>query len=86
MLVGPYTYATAITPSDTVNIPIPFELIPAFTAGIYVGVTGDVVVVLQDASTVTFVGALAGTILPVAAVRVNQTNTTATNLIALFSV
>lgn len=66
-----------ITPSDTTNFS------KNTSGGIYVGGAGDVVVILADGSTRTFSSAPAGAILPVVAVRVNSTNTTATDLIGL---
>lgn len=67
----------AITPSDTVDEDEAFR-------GIYVGVGGDVVVAPIDGSAaVTFKNAGAGTVLPVRGVRVNSTNTTATDLVGL---
>lgn len=66
----------AITPSDTVNFTKPCW-------GIYVGVTGDVVVVLASAAVLTFKAVPAGTVLQVMAKRVNSTSTTATNLLGL---
>lgn len=67
----------AITTSDTVN----FSYV---ARGIYIGVTGDVVIVNQSGSVLTFKNAQQGSILPIRCMRVNATNTTATNLIALF--
>lgn len=68
----------AVTPSDTVN----FSELPV---GIYVGAFGDVVAVTRvDGVAVTFKNVPAGTILPVRPLRINSTNTTATNLVALF--
>ena len=67
----------AITPSDSTDL-------DWLTRGIYVGGAGDVVAVLPGGSTVTFVGALAGSVLPIAAKRVNSTSTTATDLVALY--
>ncbi len=69
----------AITPSDTVNFSN-----RRMTRGIYVGGTGDVVAVRADGTAVTFTGVPAGTVLPIRAIRVNSTSTTATNLDALF--
>ena len=40
----------------------------------------------EDGTVNTFVAALAGTIYPVSAKRVNATGTTATNLVALYKV
>lgn len=69
--------AVAITPSNTVQIPT--------TRGIYVGTTGDLRVTLhRDVSAVTFVGVLAGTLLPIRAKLVLSTGTTALNLLALY--
>lgn len=74
--------AVAVTPSDTVNISLPPS--SPYTRGIYVGVTGDLSVLMVDGSTATFVGVAAGVIHPIAVVRVNETDTTATNLIAVY--
>lgn len=79
-----YNTGVAITTSDTDNIVCPSGLV--VTDAIYVGAGGDIVVVQQDGNTYTLVGAIAGTIIPVRAKRINQTNTTASNLVALFSV
>jgi len=69
----------AITKSDTVNL-------EKITDAVYVGGAGDVAFVSQSDVAVTFSGAVAGSILPVAAKRINSTNTTATNLVALYQV
>lgn len=66
----------AITPSDTVNFNSMFR-------AIYVGVGGNIVVVTPNSAVLTFLGVPVGTILPVMGIRVNSTNTTATNLIGL---
>lgn len=68
----------AVTPSDSTN----------FTAGpcraLYVGTGGNVVVVGVDGTATTFVSVPSGSILPVAAERVNATDTTATSIVALY--
>lgn len=75
--------AAAVTPSDTVNI-------PAVTGGtnngcvLYVGGDGNLRVTTIGGDTVTFVGVLAGTFLPVQVLRVLSTGTTATNIVALW--
>lgn len=51
---------------------------------IYVGGTGNIVAVRQDGTAVTFNNVPAGSILPIACRRINATNTTATNIVALF--
>ena len=77
--------AAAVVPHD-VNV------IPA-TRKLYIGTVGDVKVVLQDnidsgigdvEEPVTFVAVPAGTILPVRAVKVLATGTTATNIVAMY--
>ena len=72
-------YYVAITPSDATNFT------NGVCRGIYVGGAGNVVAINPVTSTaVTFVGAVAGSVLPIQAIRVNSTNTTATNLVALY--
>ena len=66
----------AITPSDSVAISSPCR-------GVYVGGAGNVAIVTPAGSVVTFANAVAGSILPVECVRINATNTTATNLVGL---
>ena len=70
--------AFAITPSDSTDlVDIP--------KAIYVGATGNVVALLvDDTSSVTFVGVQAGTILPIRPKRVFATGTTASSLVALY--
>ncbi len=72
----PATRFTAITPSDTVNL-----ISPCFA--IYVGGAGNVSCLNNDGVVVTFIGATAGSILPIGTSRVNATLTTATSLVAL---
>lgn len=76
-LSSSYSYF-AVTPSDTV------DFTQGVTRGIYVGGAGNFVAVKEDATTVTFTGALAGVVYPIRCKRVNNTNTTATSLVALF--
>lgn len=52
--------------------------------GLYIGVTGNVVAVRPDGTAITFIGVPAGWILPINAIRVNATSTTATSIVALF--
>ena len=51
--------------------------------GVLVLGAGDVVAVRPDGTAVTFTGVPAGALLPIRAVRINSTNTTATNIIFL---
>ena len=68
--------ADAVTPSDTGTT--------GNARGLYIGGAGDVKIDTAAGTTVTFVGALAGTVLPVQVARVYSTDTTATNIIALY--
>lgn len=73
--------AVAITPTDATAIG-PFS-------GLYVGVAGDVTVVMRNGdgaggvTPVLFKAVPAGTILPIAVQGVNATGTTATNILGL---
>lgn len=66
----------AITPADS-------DLAGGAVRAIYVGGSGNVKITDPQGNAVTFVGAVAGTILPVMAKRIWATGTTATNLIGL---
>lgn len=75
-VTGPAENAVAVTPHDT------NDLVNA-TRGIYVGVTGDIVVnMLGTGAQVTFKAVPVG-VLPIRVTRIYLTNTTATNLLAL---
>ena len=67
----------AITKSDSANFSFNVR-------GIYVGGTGDVVAVTEGGTAVTFTAVPAGTILPIRAIRVNSTSTTATSMVGLY--
>lgn len=72
----PAKWAEVVTPSDSVNLSQPAR-------SLYVGVSGNISVVMYgDGSTVLFSNVPVG-ILPVQITRVNLTNTTATTMIAL---
>jgi len=73
-----YRGAVAVVPSDTV----PFAR--NVCQGIYVGGAGNIAAVMSDGTVVTFTAVPVGTILPIQAVRVNATNTTATLMLALY--
>ena len=73
---APASDGFAVTPHDSTN----------FTnnaRALFVGVGGDVVVVTPAGTALTFKNVPDGTILPVAAKRVNSTSTTATDIIGL---
>jgi hypothetical protein len=63
--------AFAITPSDAST---------QRAQAVYVGGAGNVAIKTEDGTTLTFVGAQAGTILPVKTLQILATGTTATNL------
>ena len=67
--------ALVITPHASTNMPE--------TRGIYVGVGGDVVAIVNG-SAVTFKNVQSGSILPIRATRVNATSTTATDMVGLY--
>lgn len=70
-------YAEAVTPSDVTVFDSP-------TRGLYVGTAGDVVVLMEDGtSPTTFVGVVAGSVLPIRCTQVRAA-TTASNIVALF--
>ncbi len=73
---GPAADAFAVTPSNSTNFT------QGTAVGLYVGVTGDVVLVTPAGNAVTFKAAPVG-FLPVACIRVNSTGTTATNIVGL---
>jgi hypothetical protein len=69
---------TAVTPSDTIDLAQPAR---AF----FVGTGGNIAVVpLDGTAAVTFANVGDGQFLPIQAKRVNSTNTTATNIVALY--
>ena len=76
--IMPAGHYEAITKHDSTN----------FTSGecegIWVGGAGVVIVVRPDGTAVAFTAA-AGSIIPVRAIRVNSTDTTATLMVALFT-
>ena len=74
---SPAQLAFAVTPSNTVDL-------AQVTRGIYVGVSGDLKVDMVAGGTVTFVDLAAGMIHPIAAKRIYQTGTDATNIIGLY--
>ncbi len=86
---GPsYNVYAAITKSDTVNLDgSTYSATPAVKPkpcqAIYVGGAGIVVAVQSNGSAVNFT-AVAGELLPIAAIRVNSTTTTATLMVALY--
>jgi len=72
----PAEHAASVTPSDTEDLTTPAR-------GLYVGTPGDVKVITIHGETVTFPNVPVG-ILPVRATRVYDTDTTATDIVALW--
>ena len=67
----------AVTPNDSTDLAVT-------SRGIYVGGAGNLAVILDnDTSAVTFIGVLAGSLLPIRARRVMATITTATSIVAV---
>lgn len=84
----PYAKAIAITKSDTVNFDgttySASSLTKAIPAdAIFVGGAGIVVAITEDGAAPQFT-CVAGEILPIKAIRVNSTTTTATLMVALY--
>ena len=74
---SPADVGVAVTPSDSTVI--------GRTKGLYIGVTGSLVVTFAaDQSTGTFVSVIGGSIYPFAVTQVKATGTTATNIVALY--
>ncbi len=67
----------AVTPHDSTNL-------IRTTRGLYVGGAGNVVAINASGDPVSFIGVVAGSVLPIETRRVNSTSTTATNIVALF--
>jgi hypothetical protein len=69
--------ARAVTPHNT-------DLLTGGTCrALYIGTTGNIAVLMADGTTATFTAVPVG-ILPVQVQRVNSTNTTASNIVALY--
>ena len=79
-----YNKAVAIVTSDLVDFANPQAPTRCCDA-IYIGGAGVVVVVLEDSVTASFT-CVAAQILPIKARRVNATSTTATLLLALYTI
>lgn len=85
-----------VQPDHGFNLLAPAEDYAAVTTGdtsasnfvpcraLYVGSGGDLVAISPLGSQVTFVGVPTGTVLPIQAIRVNSTSTTAASIVALY--
>jgi hypothetical protein len=68
--------AAVVTPSDTAD--------QGLVRGLFIGGGGNVSLVTAIGNTVVFTGVVAGSILPVRCTKVRSTDTTATNIVALY--
>jgi len=75
VVIRPIEGGFVITPSDTIN--------NDETRGVYVGVGGNLRVLLADGSDITFDNLLAGIIHPIRCIRVFLTDTSAASIIGL---
>ena len=74
-----YKGSATITPGDTSAN----NFARGICQAIYVGVSGNISVLMEDGSTASLLSVPIG-LLPIRALRVNATGTTATNLVALY--
>ena len=74
---APASNAFAVTPADGSNL-------THSARALFVGGAGDIKVDTLGGDTVTFTGVLAGSILPVRILKVYATDTTATNIVAVY--
>jgi hypothetical protein len=71
-----YRQVRAVTPSDTVNLPIP-------TYALWVGGAGTLSVVNSEGQTIAIAAVPAGALIPITVTRVRATGTSATAILAL---
>ena len=76
-LTSPATSAAAVSPDDATAL-------NALSRAIYVGNTGDISVEMKDGQIVDFINIQGGTVLALRVMRVRQTGTTATGIVALW--
>lgn len=75
--ISPIENGFAVTPSDSVDCSF-------VTRALWVGTGGDISILTRGGSTVVLKNAASGSLIPIRAVRVNLTNTTATDLVGLY--
>jgi hypothetical protein len=73
---SPAYSAFAITPADNGELAV-------WTRAIYVGIGGDVSVLMGNGATVTFVGVQGGSMIPIRVQRVNASGTSAASIVGL---
>jgi len=76
--------ASAVVPSDTVNIPSVSNSTNEEPCVLYVGTGGNLRVLTSGDDNVTFINIQGGSFLPIQVVRVFSTGTTASNILALW--
>lgn len=81
----PYNVQLSVQPDDSADL-ARFTSDQQLTGAIYVGTAGDVSVVTQNNQAQIYKAVPSGTFMNVAARRVNATNTTALNMLALYVV
>lgn len=72
---APAQHAAAVTPHDT-------NKLSKVSRGLWVGTAGNIVVTMPDGDDVTIVNASG--LIPLAVIRVKSTDTTASNIVALW--
>lgn len=75
-LTWPATSAAAVTPSDGVDL-------TSIPRALYVGVSGDITVDMEETGSTILFKAVPVGILPIRVKRIRATGTTATNILAL---
>lgn len=75
-LDSPADSAFSITPNDGSDL-------PTITRALYIGVSGDVAVLMRDGSEALFTNAQAGSVLALRVARVKATGTSAQNILGL---
>jgi hypothetical protein len=73
---SPAVGALTVSPHDTTTL-------TTASKALYVGTGGNIAVLMLDGTTATFTAVPTGTVLPIRVQRVNSTNTTASNMVAL---
>lgn len=76
--------AAPVTTSDTVNIPFIGGGDTSWPCVLYIGTGGNIRVMTAGGDDVLFSNVLGGTFLPIQVTRVFATNTTASNIVALW--
>ena len=72
----PARNALSVTPTDNDQNRV--------SKALYIGGAGDIAIRMVEGADVTFVGVPAGTVLPIQALQIKATGTTATSIIALY--